>query len=377
MMFSEIHYVPILKAKQAELLAVKDSGPATKNHMTPLFEMVPVPWDFENEQPSDTTENHLAKGAKSIRSCWNEERPVFIDMKWIEEEEGEDGTPAVELAFAKLQEHEVPFVPVLSLANGSMYRNAVRDVVKKCGQGLCLRLRVRDTIRKNLKANLEVLLKKMDVAPSETDVIFDLGAIQPGNLQTLASTTVARINNLPYLEEWRTLTLASGAFPPDLSSVKPKSSGTRKRADWLLWRLVRDDAKLSRRPAFADYAIEHPDLRPEVEPWTYKNAPKLRYTLEKEWLLIKGSLPKIDKTSPTAKSDRYADFRNICQQVVSRPDFKGAQFSWGDNYIQACANGKGSTGNPPTWRRIGFSHHLAYVADQLSSFSSTSSGNAP
>ena len=43
---------------------------------------------------------------------------------------------------------------------------------------------------------------------------------------------------------------------------------------------------------------------------------------------------------------------------------QGKDFSWGDEEVQLCAHGF-KIGNPAMWRAFGISHHLAVVADRL------------
>ena len=49
-MFDHKHYVPILGGKAGEYRALRELTPAIKSNLTPLVEVPPVQWDFENDR---------------------------------------------------------------------------------------------------------------------------------------------------------------------------------------------------------------------------------------------------------------------------------------------------------------------------------------
>lgn len=125
-MFGADHYVPILKAKQAEMLALRDSKSSVKAGITPLIEMVPIPWDFEKERPSKTLTKHVQDRIESLKKAWKGGRPLFVDMKWVEDAVDEEGTWAIPIWFSELQKSELAVIPVLSLEGGAQLRAAIK-----------------------------------------------------------------------------------------------------------------------------------------------------------------------------------------------------------------------------------------------------------
>ncbi len=92
-MFDHKHYVPILKGKQGEYSALESLSSATKSRLTPLIEVPQIPWDFENEMPAKSLDEHLDKVAAKIQNCWKSDRALFLDLLWIPEEGSmEDGS---------------------------------------------------------------------------------------------------------------------------------------------------------------------------------------------------------------------------------------------------------------------------------------------
>ena len=63
----------------------------------------------------------------------------------------------------------------------------------------------------------------------------------------------------------------------------------------------------------------------------------------------------------------FEQFRDLCRALINTDEYSGADFSWGDKYINLCAAGAVDAGNATTWRRVGMNHHLTLVVDQISS----------
>jgi len=109
-------------------------------------------------------------------------------------------------------------------------------------------------------------------------------------------------------------------------------------------------------PVFGDYAIAHPDPG-EVDPRIMKASASVRYTTEDHWIVPKGR---------NLRGHGYDQFFSVCEALIERDEYSGCGFSWGDQYIWDCAHRLKGPGNLTTWRKVGTSHHLAFVVDQLS-----------
>ena len=58
-MFGRNHYVPVLKGRDGEYGALQTLTPSTRQALTPLVEIPPIPWDFKEEKPAKTIDGHL------------------------------------------------------------------------------------------------------------------------------------------------------------------------------------------------------------------------------------------------------------------------------------------------------------------------------
>lgn len=150
------------------------------------------------------------------------------------------------------------------------------------------------------------------------------------------------------------MTLAASAFP-SATPASPSGPGSVvrvPRSEWTLFQRV-----VARRPGtdlnFGDYGIENPDFEPTPNARAVSN---LRYTIDSEWMFIKGKLV-------TKGGASY--FRDVCRILYAMPEYQGSMFSWGDQIISQCGAGAGGTGNATTWRQIAITHHITFVLEQL------------
>src|SRR5947207_11870660 len=81
-MFDHTHYVPILKGKEGEYQALSELTPTIKSKLTPLIEPIPIPYDFANEIPAKTVDEHLENFVSKIVLNWGLD-PIFFDLDWI------------------------------------------------------------------------------------------------------------------------------------------------------------------------------------------------------------------------------------------------------------------------------------------------------
>lgn len=84
----------------------------------------------------------------------------------------------------------------------------------------------------------------------------------------------------------------------------------------------------------------------------------IRYATDTVWLVLKGTRIK--------KND--VQFHNLCKVLVARPEYKGATYSWGDQFIKLCSERTTNPGNLTTWRQVGTNHHLTLVSEQIATF---------
>jgi hypothetical protein len=151
---------------------------------------------------------------------------------------------------------------------------------------------------------------------------------------------------------WRSVTLASGAFPVSISDLPLGTSTPLPRWDAVLWTELAGTPIGRQDVGYGDYVVSNPEPSRGFAP-----LPNLRYTAKRHWHVYR---------YPKSPDGGMRTFRDLCLAVISSNHWpaQGRDFSWGDEQVQLCAQGF-KTGNPAMWRAFGTSHHLAVVADRL------------
>jgi hypothetical protein len=110
-------------------------------------------------------------------------------------------------------------------------------------------------------------------------------------------------------------------------------------------------------PTFGDYAVDAPE-HDQIDFRVIKMTANIRYCHIADWILVKGHVIRKGSAS---------QHPGLAATLCARPEYSGAAFSSGDNYIDLCARGADGPGNATTWRQVGVNHHLSYVVDQIAS----------
>jgi hypothetical protein len=357
-MFSDKHYVPAIKWKQGEFMALEDLRPHHKAELTPLVDVPSIPWDFAEERPTKTIDAHLARIPDQMAKAWGTERPLFLDMGLIDPGTRlGTGQHPLDGLFMALSAVGVRAIPVTATDRDPAYQSAVMTIVAREGFGLCVRAEADDFGDVASLGLLNALIDSFRIDRSEIDLIIDLGAINAAQSGLVARVVSAALTMIGGGTAFRTLTVLSGAFPVDMAAVG-RGISTLPRSDWTMWLSLRS-MPLARQPSFGDYTAAHPDPK-EIDPRLMQASASIRYAADTDWVIAKGR----SVNSPSFGG--YGQFNTLAAALISNPLFTGASFSWSSDYITACAAG-GPTGNLTTWRKVATNRHMSRTAHQIAS----------
>lgn len=357
-------YVPILPTKRGELSALRDLAADVRDRLTPLFVVHPVDWNFETDAPNKSVEAHITGLGKKIADAWGTSRafidPVFV----IDETEPTGGLHAIADQAAA---EGLRLVPVVSLGRPGEYLDAAAALVQRDGTGVCIRLSAASWPTTPGKIReLNELLATLAVTPEQVDLVLDLADEIGSELaRTLAQTTLL---TLPHAQLWRSVTIAGGSFPPDLSKVQKDRLERIPRQEWRLYCDIAAEAEASglRVPGFGDYAVAHPDPTMTINPRFMNISGSLRYTIDGDWLVAKGPLFKGTRGGFGAEA-----VVPPARLIAGAEQFCGSEFSAGDAWIADVAATGENGGNPERWRRSATNHHLVFVTESLATRSAS------
>jgi hypothetical protein len=370
-MFGMKHYVPILKWKRAERGALTAVNNKQKSYITPLVQLVmpkskppeedATPAQLEmafNELISKFRKN-LPKIPGEIVKAWGT-APIFVDASLLYTTTLK--AESLDLIVATGNTLGAVFIPVLYLDDDRVVQEVASSIAKTRYRGLCLRLIRTDFVdASRLRTRIDLFLKTTGLAEENVDLLVDLKEIS-ANGEGTPPMPAKVCSAVPSLSKWRTFVFGGGAFPKDLSGCKIDEENLIPRLDWNAWKKEISDENLERKPAFADYTIQHPVYLESTQ--FFHPTTSIKYTLENEWFVMKGQRQK------------YELYLASAAELVKDGRYAGENFSEGDKYIAEKAKhfpvyvkkpAVGGTGTAETWIRAGISHHVALVVSQLSS----------
>jgi hypothetical protein len=362
------HYVPILRWKQAEKLALHRLRIDDKIKMTPLIELTPAPFLPKRREASTDDDNKskllvvtdptpdpgsvLRRHAKEVLRFWGYS-PFFLEVRHLE------GTvPLINgkthcLAFfAELaRNYRLKLVPVTGLNPSITHQSAIAEALNSDNNGLCLRVNVAELLDKGFANRSANSLKTFGTSIANSDLLIDYGVFNAE-----ATGIFDLISMVPDVASWRSVIVAQGAFPKDLQGFKPGAHRI-ERSDWKTWVSGLAACGELRWPSFSDYTIQYGQY---VEPVENANpSASIRYTLENEWLIMRGE-GIFNEDGPGR-----AQWNANAILLTERDEFYGANFCDGDTYIAEMSRDKKNHGSPMTWIRAGLNHHMSVVLQQI------------
>lgn len=257
-----------------------------------------------------------------------------------------------------MRDHKVKFIPVTGLDRNLDYNNAVKSAIEADDRGLCMRLQSHDLDSDDLAQQLDSALTALGVGTNKVDLLVDYGAVVLPR-----SVVVPLIAAIPHLKAWRSVTFAACSFPVDMSKIAKYSIAELPRDEWANWNHLRLNAsRIGRVPTFSDYGINYPEAL-EIDPRQMRMSANIRYTWTTTYVVARGEVfpRKKDKDEKAPPATQYPQ---LAKAIMDHQAWCGPKFSWGDEYIQKCAN-KECVGGGREWRAVGTSHHLAFVVKQI------------
>lgn len=179
-MFGHTHYVPILRWKRGEQIALRKLLYADKAKMTPLIELIPK--DFYPKKPGEIVDvdRVLHEKAKEISENWGPD-PLFVDLWYLDNTlKSSHGLHPLEVLGREVRSHQLslfnatgPLIPVTGLSRPPKYQSAVASLAISDQRGACFRLLLNDFQRSNLIHDLTLLLSNLNLQPEQIDLLVD------------------------------------------------------------------------------------------------------------------------------------------------------------------------------------------------------------
>jgi hypothetical protein len=349
MTFGPDHYVPVLKVKRGERKALQRVSSIHQPRITPLLEIV-------KRTPGKTLSAHLDTTFTDLEEAVRPYSRCFIDAREI----AADGQAGADEVFRRATVAGIVFTPVTGVSRTADITPALAHRTN----GLALRLTRAEFEQGSLAGRINAFLSTQGLTPEEIDLIVDLGGVEDFILEGIVALTDAFIAEVPDHLRWRTFTVSACAFPKSMGVVQRNSEASVERADWVAWRdnLYGPRNSLQRLPTFSDCAIQRPEGVEDFDPVRMQVSASIRYTLEEEWLLIKGQ-----STRSKRPGEQFPELARKLVYGSLRSRFCGSNHCNGCGLMKAAADGEPGLGSAEAWRQLGTIHHISTVTQALAS----------
>jgi hypothetical protein len=343
-------YQPILKGKKAEFDAWQNVRASKRKHAVPLFELV----------VKDGTDADLASFRDRLLSSTHGGDTVAVDVRSLGSDavESSSGLRPYSWLVRETQSSGVKVRPVIYLDDEDVVAQDALTASQANNELIVLRIGGgnADPAPANEDDSLQHYCATIGVVPTAVHLLIDFGGIYGsdiGSLQRLANSYLTWISANG---TWASVTLASGAFPSQITALAKSTANMVPRLDGALWNLTHPTSPVPDLK-FGDYGIRHPEL---PEAGFGGPLPNLRYATTSDWIVWR-----------EAKHKKYPNgsFYTACAGVVGLPQYSGAGYSWADGVIAAkaaCQPGPApGAGTGAEWITYGMNRHLEFVIDRL------------
>lgn len=346
-------YVPIVKGKKNDVVAVGGLSARVRAITKPLIEAMPL------DPLKSAVDQHVHTFCQYIRK-YVPLGDIFVDFYGLMPDATvEDGTNATLFGYQLLKGLGRSVTPVYGLERNDDLWASLGPLVKGFGNGFAFRLRRDDLVDYQADETWASVLEysaQMGLGEGEVDLILDLASLSdtdPGDAKELV---VSFLSHNSRVNRYRSVILASSSALRTVGDVAKDGMSEVTRGELHLWSDLWNDLPDDVRPVYGDYGVVHPDFS-DLGPNKYMNA-KIRYTVGDKILYFRGH----GLQHPVKDYEQYHD---IAKSVVADPRYRTRDFSVGDKYLDNCAKRLTKPGAPGPWIAADMNHHMTYVAQQV------------
>lgn len=349
MALRDLRYVPVLKARDAEIKALL-RAPSTLE-VTPLFELQRAPAPSRDKKTGEVvrkkgTLTDASYFLDDIARLW--QGPFYVDIGQVADAGKRPQWWVLLASLNVLAPVPARLIPVVK-PTSTPSEIAAAAQAAAVAQRAAVRVHM-PTARANPSALVGIpgmLAGGLGLPPADVDVILDwTDALEQHTLDGLVSDTLAVATALGRAHG-RFITVGT----PNSDAFVQVGDWHPIRREWWLWLRL---AHSSFDVVFGDYALYPPPMPAPASP-RYGH---LRYSEGAHLHVHRRALP------PTG-GGLAAAFAACCQHLVNQPYCMPASFSKADQRIHDIASGHDKESVAGKWRQLASEHHFSVVGSQL------------
>ena len=357
----ERKYSPILKGKRGELTAYNRLSQRAADRTFATIEIPPIPSIFKEDEPGKrvglkhSVEEHLESFSNLIAAKIKPGIEFGVDFSPLRRS-AVRRSKLIDLLIDPMRKAGFSPIPVIGLNDEIPYFGNLVDFANKTRSPFVVRVsRSECNFPNAILRQVGELSQTIGVPFSSIRLLFDFGAITPGEVEEIQTVSLELEGELP-LSEFAMSSIVATSIPASqillLGLNRFGDSDSMPRVEWQAWR----QAGLSQL-GFGDYGITHPDDYADIDFRLITLGGKVRYTTRDQFVVLKGRKLK-------GNSKQFDELAKLLKAtgVCSAPNY-----SWGDKQIAKCASETRGPGSLEMWIAFSTNHHMTLVARQLAS----------
>lgn len=348
-------YVPFLKLKTNEIMAVKELEISLRQTITPFFDFPYI---------KNCTEYSFKKSANDMISKISrhlKDVPYFyLDNFDVNSTLVVDGRN--NYAYLLGICNDLSVVPVISIDRSPEHMQTVCDA-KDSGllksKLIALRFVAEDF------ENFDVVSDDIETCLGDTfrrfdniDLVLDCRVCRNQHLASLISNIILFIQKFSRAYSVNKVIVAGSSIPASISDILQVEDEIEfARAELDIFEQVYDAISDDYNVVLGDYGIVSPnysDVSIPVTAMLKVLTPKIFYTFDRHHFVIRGGAIKFHKRG-------YEQFNDFAAVIVTKPFFRGAQYSFGDNFIEEKSQSIGRKVTPSTILKPTINLHITYM----------------
>lgn len=314
-------YIPFLKLKQNEIMALKELHPTSITKVSPFFDF-PMGKD---DTPSKFRDYSKAK-AKQIKAHLGENFQCYIDDYDTTEFEIE-GSHSYSILLQEFSTCSV--IPVTGLDRTEEHTQSIIESVRSnliSSNVFAYRIQLEDIQSyEAIEDEIEESTAELSEVFNFIDLVIDLRVSLNHDVNATAAnaTTFIRsfVNNFPV----RKVIIAGSSISSIITEIcPPQTNRENKRKEVEIFLAIRNSYQLEPELIFADYTVispEYSDTTMEPELIRSVMTSKLIYSHDHSHTIWRGTAMRMEGEK---------QYNEHAQALISSPIYRGAQFSWAD-----------------------------------------------
>ncbi|MBO0953224.1 beta family protein [Fibrella forsythiae] len=336
-------YTPILVSKEGELIALSYLLPDQKDNTIPLIQLIP-------DAKEDRVKDYVQTRIKPLVDSWSfPGNRIYLDSSYLQQYE----FGVTQDFFNKLKNNGINIIPVVYPDSADWILSFYKDFLS---HGICLRIRNNNINAQTIINSINRIKSYFSIDSSSIDLVIDFGVVTASHEASYANSLELIALRLAKIEPIRQCIMGAGSFPADLTKFVSDTKTPITRVEWTLWKNVKNFEIGSSRLIYADYGNAHPNY--DLEAVKHQGTCSIKYTTENHFVIFRGQRAQDHALA-------MGQYRVKAAELLQEPYYSGQSFSWGDQFITDCAEGREGPGTPAIWVRVTQNHHFVKTLELL------------